>query len=61
MYLTDGIHLYEVIDQVQNFGRLGGMFLSWCDDCDRYPSEGHNPRCRFVTVYGMPTTPQTQG
>jgi hypothetical protein len=27
MYLTDGIHLYEVIDEVQNFGRLGGMFL----------------------------------
>jgi len=32
MYLTDGIHLYEVIDEVQNFGRLGGMFL-WVQDC----------------------------
>jgi hypothetical protein len=24
-----------------------------CRDCDRYPHEGHLPRCRFVKMYGM--------
>ncbi len=31
-----------------------------CDDCSRYPSEGHDPTCRFVTVYGMSTEPREQ-
>lgn len=26
-YLTDGVHLYEVLARVRNFGRLGGEFV----------------------------------
>jgi hypothetical protein len=30
-YLTDGVHLYEKISWRQNFGRVGGGWLTVCD------------------------------
>jgi hypothetical protein len=51
IYLTDGIHLYEVIDEVQNFGRLGGLFLC-VQDCltgrSRQMGQLEQALCRIV-------------
>jgi hypothetical protein len=38
---------------LHNGGFPTGPGSGMCSDCDRYPSEGHLPTCRTVTVYGM--------
>jgi hypothetical protein len=52
-YLTDGVHLYELLDRLRNYGRLGGEYLL-VRDCETERVRAMSP---LESSLCLPVTP----